>query len=53
MDPGVAHLEAFLASAGVRLDVFDLIEMRTVRHVLSVNRPSMHCDDASACGVKL
>src|SRR4051812_14312282 len=29
MDPGVAHLQALLAAAGVRFDVVDLIQMGT------------------------
>lgn len=39
MDPGVSHLQAFLASVGIRGDVIYLIEMGTNRcHVTSIIR---------------
>jgi hypothetical protein len=36
MDPGIAHLQTFLATMSLRLHIVDLVKMSTFGHILSV-----------------
>jgi uncharacterized protein (TIGR03437 family) len=51
MHPGVMHLQAFLTTVGMRLDVLNLVEMRTTHNSAShFSRVTMHpCADTIAC----
>jgi hypothetical protein len=48
MDPGVTHLQAFLAATRVRSDRTDLIEMRTTCHGLSSLKDATDTEPSSS-----